>query len=219
MPQALPPDLRFWPAVIVASGPSLDDEQCQQIAARRADDACRVIAVNDNYRRIPTADILVAADYKWWKVHDAQIRSTAPRIQRWAFDARAVEFGCSIFFAATGCGLPEKNEPIKRGSSSGYMAIGLAIRWGATHLVLVGFDCQRGAPEPGHPQGRAHWFGDHPSSMPVPQPFAMWADEMDALAEPAVARGVRIANCSTSTAVRKLPRSTLKEELWPNGQK
>lgn len=58
---------RGWGAVVcVASGPSFSVEQAELIAAARAADRCRVIVVNDCWRRIPTADVCYGGDWSWW---------------------------------------------------------------------------------------------------------------------------------------------------------
>ena len=41
------------------------------------------------------------------------------------------------------------------GGNSGFQAINLAFLWGATRIILLGFDCKAVA-------GKDHWFGQHP---------------------------------------------------------
>lgn len=56
-------------AVILASGPSLSDEDVDYIAAR----CCRLdlitIVVNNSYMKAPWADALVANDHNWWRAY------------------------------------------------------------------------------------------------------------------------------------------------------
>ena len=168
-----------------------------------------MIVVNDNYLRVPNADVLFAADRPWWKLHDQAIRAKCPTIERWSCEGTTRDFGTHIWPVESGRGIATQAEGhIKRGSSSGFMSVGLAIKWGAKHIVLVGIDCQATG-------GKSHWFGDHPKKLlPSPQPFVTWAQEFDSLAAPAAERGIRIANCTISTAVKLLPRSTLEAELY-----
>ena len=202
---------RNRPVVIVASGPSLTEQQCAFIVERRAADACRVIVVNNNYQRVPNADVLFAADRPWWKLHAPEIAKVCPNIERWSIEATTRDFGTQIWAAESGNGIAEpKSGTIKRGSSSGFMSVGLAIKWGAKHIILVGIDCKLGS------DGKSHWFGDHPKKLlPSPQPLQSWAREFDSLAAPAKALGIRIVNCTIDTAVKLLPRSTLEAELVP----
>lgn len=200
---------RHWTVVIVASGPSLTEAQCELVRRARAEDRCRVIVVNDNYQRVPGADWLVAYDLMWWRVHADRVAKLCPSIMRWSIDARGREFGCNLFYGTSGLGMAEPDEPhIKRGSSSGFGATGLAIRHGARHVVLVGMDCKRAA------DGKRHWFGDHPPRLPAGQPFEIWAAEFDSLAEPAAKRGIRIINCTIDSAIQRLPRGDLAAELF-----
>lgn len=208
----------LYPVVIVGSGPSLSDGQVSLIRKRIADGAIRCIAINNNAFRIPEAHVIYACDAAWWRCRDeatgkkyAQlvVERCRPDIERWSCDVQCKEFGCQIIPAKGGRGISPPDDPkIMRGSSGGSQAVGMAIKWGARHIVLVGFDAKRG------PDGKAHWFGDHPhKQLPNPQPFAAWAKEFDELAEPAKKMGVRIAQCSLDTATVKLIRSTLEDEI------
>jgi hypothetical protein len=202
------------PVVIVGSGPSLSDEQCATIAERRAADACRVIVTNDNYRRVPNADILFAGDHPWWRVWAADVAKVAPKIERWSCEPKCREYGAKVWPAVPGRGIAERSEnAIKRGSSSGFMAVGLALKFQARHIALVGMDCKRSK------DSRAHWFGDHPKKLPSPQPFDLWRDEFDSLSQPAAKLGIRIVNCTIDSAIRLLPRSTLEVELFPEDER
>ena len=165
-----------------------------------------MIVVNDAFRRVPNADALVAADLPWWNVNQYDIDRICPTIEKWSIDKRIKERGGFHYQAESGTGISTGDLP-RRGSSSGFQAIGLAIKWGAKHICLIGFDAKRGA------DGRAHYFGDHPKRLSVPQPFELWQREYDSLAEPAEKAGIRIAQCSIDTATKLLPRSTLAAEL------
>lgn len=201
--------------VIVGSGPSLTDYQCDAISSRRAADACRVIVTNDNYRRVPNADILFAGDHPWWRVWVADVAKVAPKIERWSCEPKCREYGAQIWPATPGRGIAERSEnAIKRGSSSGFMAVGLAIKFQARHIVLVGMDCKRSQDK------KNHWFGDHDlKKLPSPQPFDLWRDEFNSLAEPAIKLGIRIVNCTIDTAITTLPRSKLEVELFPEDER
>ena len=201
---------RFFPVVIVASGPSLTLEQCELVRQRRDDDAIRVIVINDCYQRVPNADLLFAMDGPWWRLHLSTIETTCPAMPRMTCDAQAKKQGAEFVHAMPGRGVaPAEAAWIRRGSSSGFAAVGIAIKRGAQHIVLVGFDAKRSK------DGKSHWFGDHPKDkLPAPQPFTTWAEEYDSLAQPCQELGIRIVNSSLDSATRKLPRASLEEEIW-----
>ncbi len=58
-------------AVVIGSGPSLSRDQIVKIH----DSCAHVIAINDNYRLAPWADVLFASDIKWWLYHKDKIPS------------------------------------------------------------------------------------------------------------------------------------------------
>ena len=201
-----------YPVVIVGSGPSLSDEQCATVIERRRANACRVIVVNDNYLKVPNADVLFALDGPWWRLHAARIKEHCPEIGRFSCDARArKEAGATFVLGKAGRKLAGEGDVfIYRGMSSGFAAIGLALRWRARHICLIGFDCQRSEGK----KGLAHWFGDHPrEKLPVPQPFEQWREELDSLAKPMAERGVRFVQCSLKTATIYLTRGAIDAEL------
>jgi hypothetical protein len=206
-----PDCFRHWTVVVVASGPSLSDEQCELVRRGRLEDRCRVVAVNDNYQRVP-ADWLVAYDAPWWSYHGARIgKSCSPDMVRWTLDTRAArEFGAHLFVEEQGRGMADEGcGRVRRGTNSGFGAVGLCVEHGARRILLVGVDCKPGA------DGRKHWFGDHPPRLPATQPFVEFAADFDSLADPAAERGIQIINCTIDSAVRKLPRGDLAAELFP----
>jgi len=50
---------------VLATGPSLTLEQCDQLRGR-----CKVVAISDAIRLAPWADALVSADTDWWRLHN-----------------------------------------------------------------------------------------------------------------------------------------------------
>lgn len=199
---------RHWTVVIVGSGPSLSDDQCDLIRQARAEDRCRVIVVNDNYQRVPNADWLVAYDGPWWNLHSQRIDRACPQLVRWSCDTRAGEYGALMFVGENGRGISDETSgAVRQGTNSGFGAVGLSIMHGARRILLAGMDCKAG------PDGRKHWFGDHPPRLPACQPFETFAQDFDSLADPAAEREIEIINCTIDSAIRRLPRGDLAAEL------
>lgn len=198
------------PVVCVASGPSFTEEQAQYIVNARALDKCRVIVVNDNYKRVPNADLLYACDGLWW---DKNINA-ARKVFSGAF--LTSDNSASAFFDIPympydnrAKGLSRKGAPINLGSNSGYAAIDLAFHFGANKIILVGYDMQRTG-------GKTHWFGDHPNGLWNFHPddlIAAWARNYVALAHDLFEAGVDCVNCTIETALTCFRRSTLEVEL------
>jgi hypothetical protein len=91
---------------------------------------------------------------------------------------------------------------LRTGSNSGYQAIGLAIHFGATRILLLGYD-MRGE----------HFFGKHPDGSAPP--FALCLSKFATLVEPLQKLGVTVINCSRKTAIPEtvFPRMPLGEAL------
>ena len=213
-------DFRFYPVVIVGGGYSLTDQQCNFVANRRAANGCRVIVVNNAYRKVPNADILYAADFAWWKGHHGVrahdglpgVAAVCPDIAKYSCEAACIRpYGTTIAKIVPGRGIaPVGSTDIQRGSGGGFQATGLALSFGARKVILIGMDCKPG------PKGEKHWHPDHPAPCGQAQPFSTWSDEFTSLAGPAAQRGLDIVDCSLDSAIRMLRKSTIEKELVPH---
>lgn len=196
---------KLWEtAVVIGSGPSLTSDQITEISESDA----RVIAVNDNYKLAPWADILFASDIKWWMYHKDHI----PDIPEcWTIEGVGSHFKKRYTY-------PDLNEiPFTReygvydnmvhhGGNSGYIALQLARLFGAKKIILVGFDHT-------HTNGKTHWFGDHDKTW-----FTKNADDTDRWLTNIERllldmRDVDVVNCSNETAIKNCRRSRLEFEL------
>jgi len=192
------------PCVVVASGPSLTEGDCQAVVQARAADRCRVIVVNDNWRRVPNADALYAADTEWWRCNTAALQSCGAA--RYTASDEANDFGAYFVHVVDDPGLGRLPNILHSGRNSGYQAINLAYQFGARRILLLGYDMQLTG-------GRAHWFGDHPAPLRPPRDFANWAGRFRQLASDLEAEGVEVRNCTRETALDCFARSTIDVEL------
>ena len=103
-------------------------------------------------------------------------------------------------------GLSKTVDHICTGLNSGYQAISLAVLFGATRILLLGFDFQ-------HTNGKTHWHGDHPKGLGNGGQFPRWIHAMNRLSIDAKARGIYIINCSRKTALTCFARATIEEAL------
>lgn len=118
---------------ILATGPSMNQEVADAVRGR-----CKVMAVSDAYRLAPWADALCSTDGAWWRFH-----------------TEALEFAGLKFCTAPEwkpvAGVTRAETNLGSGTNSGLLACDLAVRLGATRLLLCGFD-----------MGGTHFFGPHP---------------------------------------------------------
>ena len=193
-------------AVCVASGPSFSEAQAVAIGATHRAGRCHVVVVNDNWRRLPDADVLYAADGRWWARYAADV-AAGFRGERWTRDQdAATKYGLCWIKSRGLPGLSRDPSVIHEGSNSGYQAIGLAYHFGARRILLAGYDMQH---RPGDPP---HWFGRHPAGFTNSDGVAQWAPRFNRLADDLAAEGIELINCTTETALT-IPRGDLATEL------
>jgi hypothetical protein len=199
--------------VVIGGGPSLTLQDVEYCAGR-----ARVIAIKEAALLAPWADVLYAADAKWWRYMKGAATFNG---LKFAIEQSADQppFDWAPYpdvhvLAQTGTeGLELDPTGLRTGYNSGHQAVNLAVHLGASRIVLLGFDMWRG------PIGQ-NWFGDHPLHTPSPYPIFLQA--FGTLEEPLRMAGVEILNASRQTMLTWVPRVALAEALevgqgasWP----
>lgn len=187
---------RLWPnetVVCVGTGPSLtqaDVDLCRERA--------RVIVVNDAYRLAPWAEVLYAADDKWWAWHKgapdfAGLKYTiAPTRRAWP--------GLVALRNTGPHGLERDPSGLRTGFNSGYQAINLAVHLGAARVVLLGYDMTGD-----------HYFGSHPDK--TRPPFVPCLKAFATLRDPLAEAGVTVVNATRRTALTTFPCIVIEAEF------
>lgn len=156
------------------------------------------IAVNDAFTVAPWADMLYAADAKWWIYHC----QTALKFEGLKVTAQnALPYKAVMLLEQTGVtGFDPDPMKIRTGGNSGYQAIHIAIHAGAARILLLGFD-MRGD----------HFFGKHPKGLrnPDPNSFKNWIQRFPALRN----RGAEIINCTPGSALDAFPKMPIDEAI------
>lgn len=192
---------------IIASGPSLTRQQADFVRGK-----CRVIAVNNSGidtecdgklvpAFAPWADILYAADTKWWLCYKdralkfegrkVSIRNTLPfkeiyalqQSERLVFDPRPTH--------------------LVSGGNSGYQALHLAAHLGAKKIILLGYDMRFDG-------ARRHWFGNHPPKLNSRPNFVNWIRRFGQIAPILKARGIEVINCTPNSALKAFKKMSLE---------
>jgi hypothetical protein len=200
-PRRFPPLLFVGrPVVLLASGPSLTADDVDYCRGRAG-----VVAINDNHRLAPWADVLYACDGQWWRHYEG-----VPEFggQKWTQDADAASrYGLNYIQGYHRNGLSLDRGAIHYGGNSGFQALNLAVHMGARRIILLGFDMQLGA------DGKRHWFGNHPGKLNLQSTYEGWRDFF-AKAVPDLARlGVEVINATRETALTCFPREPLRQAL------
>jgi hypothetical protein len=87
------------------------------------------------------------------------------------------------------------------------MAICLAYLFGARRIILLGYDMSRA------PDGKNHWFGNHPTPLSNSSPYGTFAKRFPPLADDLRKAGVSVTNCSARTALSCFPRADLETSI------
>lgn len=145
--------------------------------------------------------MLYACDYKWWKLHYNEGFKLLG-MELWTQDLKArKEFDLNWVLGRSQPGLG--HDCVHFGANSGYQAVNLAFLWGATRIILLGFDCKPVG-------GKDHWFGQHPRGMTQVQPYEIWIKNFETLANDMKLQGVEVINCSPDTALTCFPTAGIE---------
>lgn len=122
----------------------------------------------------------------------------------WTINEHAAKvWNVNRVFSEPGGGISKHPNTIREGGNSGYQACGLALLFGVSRIVLLGFDMQ-------FTRGRRHWHPDHERNNPVAKSFHSWRKNFQELA--GVSR-VPIVNATRETAMTCFRRVTLEDAL------
>lgn len=201
---------RMWPGatiVILGSGPSLTPDDVAALGYYRSTRNLRILAINTTWEIAPWADCLYAPDPKWWKWHWQAVRDRfyGPFKYVLDFSEEAEAAGAERLNFRTGTGVSDDPRTVYTGGHSGYSATNVSVHFGASRIVLLGYDLQPDA------NGRDHHHRPHPDQSVVP--YDLWRGTYETLIAPLEARGIEIVNASRATAITAIPRVTLEEVL------
>lgn len=168
-----------------------------------------MIAVNDAYTLAPWADVLYACDGHWVKWHQGVKGFTGLKYSltvdrsKWP-EWRQVRHDPSVKGQS---GLSLDPTRLQTGRNSGYQAINLAVLFGASKIVLLGYDMSR---DPA--QRKSHFFGEHPK-RPKPSPYSQFLQLFPSLVKPLRRAGVEVINCTRRTALTTFQQMRLEDAL------
>ena len=152
----------------------------------------------------PWADVLFASDAKWWNTYReeamkfAGLKLGGAQVPKWDGLHRVQFSPCSPF--------DERPTHVVGGGSSGYQAVHIAAHFGATRILLFGFDMR----EVGKLR---HWFGNHPAPLNNRGRFHRWIQSMRSLSAALAKRGIEVVNCTPGSALTGIKASTLDKEF------
>ena len=157
--------------VILATGPSLNEEQVNYVSRARSQGACRALTVNNSYQLAPWADIHVACNDNWWDYYwknDEVLRNMkADRYTR--YKHQADKFGIHYIDSIVKDGLSKDPSVIHINKGSGPIAINIATLSGFKKIILLGHDMKFANDYDGRQKKIGstprHYFGEYPKEM------------------------------------------------------
>ncbi len=196
------PNWKHKTAVVIASGPSLTDEQCNAARATGFD----TIVVNATFKRAPWANILYAGDFLFLKSYMAEIVRVFPG-KVWTQDSSAAARWPRLnrMKGANRDGLGRSM--IHLNGNSGVQALNLAYLFGSRRIILLGFDMKLG------PNGERHHHADHPHPMVQNQTFEEWLHKLNKVARDLEAEKCEVLNATPGSAMTCFPQVDWKEVL------
>jgi hypothetical protein len=206
---------RLWPGetfAVIGGGSSLTAADCAYVRGK-----ARVVAIKEaavcSLPHItppaPWADVLYAADAKWWKFEQGAPGFAGLKygIEQEPGVTQRDWPGVQILRNTGSEGLELDPSGLKTGYNSGAQAINLAVHLGAAKIVLLGFDCWRGL------SGQQNWFGPHPAHIDSSTVYPVFLQGFASMVDPLKAAGVSVVNASRFTLLNAFPRVVLEEAL------
>jgi hypothetical protein len=184
--------------VCIATGPSLCAEDVEMCRGQH------VVAVNDAGRLLcPWADVLYAADMRWWQHYKG-----VPEFTGLKYSLTSTRFADVQLLRNTGVdGIEIDPSGLRTGQNSGYQAMNLAIHLGAVRIILLGYDLGKTA------HGRTHFFGEHPVGVRSSSPYQSFIAHFDRARGALAKLGVEVLNCTKHTHLLCFPRMSLEQAL------
>lgn len=192
-------------ALIVGTGPSLTDEAIRLIN----ESELPKFGCNLTYRVIDGLTALLGCNYEFWDFYWDEVKALSCDL--WSSHHESKQ-GAPLkkIRGEWRDGLSTDPSVIHYGHSSGYQLINLALHYGVTEFVLIGYDLRYPKGYDGHRKqagGARHYFGEYPKELQHWTRFNIGSDgELNGLLGCyrtiyAEKYGIRIINCSPGSAL------------------
>ncbi len=193
------PDWKGECAAIVASGAS-----AKVAGVALLKDRIHVVAIKKSVELCPWADVVYGCDEPWWTSEDglpkfSGLKLTQAHAAAKKFNMPRIEVK-NVDKILTG-------EPgvVGSGGNSGFQALNLVVQFGATGVLLVGFDMQG-----------EHWYGRNTwqrSSNPIITNFNRWNRAFHDVADELKRMGVDVVNASATSTLKCFRHATIAQAL------
>jgi hypothetical protein len=185
---------------ILASGPSMSAETAELVRNK----SLPTIVINTTFHLAPWADMLYAADNKWWTFH--RKKALAFSGLKVTCDAATTYPEVLLLRNAGREGFEPKRDAIRTGGNSSYQALHIAVQAGAKRVLLFGVDMKGGG---------KHWHGQHPDGLGSTSPatYPDWIKEFTKLSDILRRGGVKVINATPGSAMQCFDIQTPEQAL------
>mgnify|MGYP003638141188 CR=1 FL=1 len=229
MKQEIPRSYEGKTAVVVATGPSINEEQINRLYDAKLSKRINVITVNNAYQEAPFTDIQVACNDNWWEhylLHDPKLRNL--KADLWTrYKNISDKYGINYIDSIVKEGLSKDPSVVHINHGSGPMAINFATLYGFKKIILIGHDMKYAKDYDGKNKivgsTPRHYFGEYPKSM---QHFPKSNNSVDQegrivglirtyerMNKDLISMGVDVVNCTPNSALKCFRESNLMSEL------
>jgi hypothetical protein len=194
------PDWTGEACAIVASGPSVGHVNHKALEGR-----IRTIAIKENIDICPWAEMVYGCDWAFWRNREGMPDYAGLKVA-WKSKSEMVRV-VRIVGEANQLMTAEPGL-IGSGGNSGFQALNMAIQFGATRILLLGFDMSD--------QYGVHWFGRSQGdgrAQPSRFNFQRWRVAFAVAATQLQGLGVQVLNASPLTALTCFPVVTVEDAL------
>lgn len=195
---------KAWPGetvVILGGGPSLTQEDAD--IARMSD--CRRIATNNAFMLDPWADVLCWGDIRWFYENRDRIRDGYSGPLKITWHEISNRRGHAIQTLKQDRGGFSMSPDTIGGNSTGCSAVNLAYLFGASRILLLGFDMTAA-------RGN-NWHELHTRHASEARFRTLFIPELERAAAILKQRGVEVINCTPNSALTCFPIQSLSEVL------
>lgn len=200
----------WWPAwqgravAIIASGVSAKQVNIAALRGRLP-----VMAIKENHELAPWADAVYGCDAAWWRNVNGLPNFKGLKIsQDSMLFGRFRDLQFIKVVSKSNDALFEEYGVVGAGGNSGHQALNLVAQFGATRIMLIGFDA--------HGRSGLHWYGRNQGvgrNNPTEEQFRRWQLAFAKAAPVLEQRGIDVVNTSRISMLRCFRRQDLELTL------
>lgn len=196
-------------AVVFGGGPSLTKDDVAYAIAK----GWRRIACNDAFILDPEADALCAGDARWWNWQHAEVaeKFKGRYLFTWCLRSKMPKTALPIRYLKHPVGTVSRDPGAVCCNNTGGGAINIAYLFGATSIVLLGFDMR-------YVDGQNNWHERHKAGTKpqvytgeAPVHHGGFIPKLTAAAKEYKRLGVEVINCTPASALTCFPFKDIRD--------